>query len=453
MRLAEQAREFAASITLPQRGPQADSLAAEIIPLADAARFLERRANKLLSSRKLGKSGRPLWMTGVSTQVQRVPLGVVLIIGTWNYPLLLTGSQALQALVAGNAVLIKPGRESTAVTTLFKETLANAGLDPELIQILAEDPADATTAIELGVDKLLLTGSAATGRIVQRQLAETLTPSTMELSGCDAMFVTAGANLQHVADAIGFGLRFNNSATCIAPRRVFVSPTQLPDLETRILKTLQTLPPAIVDPTAGAAARKHVQNAIAEGARLLSGDATNHEEISQGFPLVMTDIRTDQELLKTDLFAPVVSLVPVDSMDAALAVDRDCPYALGATVFGSVPEAEVIAQRIDAGSVCVNDVMAPTADPRAPFGGRRQSGFGVTRGAEGLLAMTALKTVFIRHNSFAPHLSEPSAATEDLLENYIKAVHGRNWFGRIRGFWKLLWAGKAVWQESRDRKY
>ena len=127
--------------------PAAELISSELIPLADACRFLERRAAKILAPRRLGRTGRPLWLSGSKVEIQREPLGVVLVIGASNYPLLLPGIQVLQSLVAGNAVILKPGRRGGAVARVFAEMLYRAGVDDRLVRVLSEAPVAASQTI------------------------------------------------------------------------------------------------------------------------------------------------------------------------------------------------------------------------------------------------------------------------------------------------------------------
>ncbi|WP_377807343.1 aldehyde dehydrogenase family protein [Azospirillum sp. A29] len=238
--------------TRPARTP-AESIGAEILPLAEACRFLEREASRLLAPKRLGRRGRPVWLFGVEAEVRREPVGTVLIVGPSNYPLLLPGVQAIQALAAGNQVLVKPAPGCRAPMILLGVWLEEAGLPPGLFRVLDESAAAVDEAIEEGIDKLVLTGSADTGRVVAEKLARHLVPSTMELSGNDAVFVLPGADLEQVARALAFGLRLNGSATCIAPRRVFVPHCMAAGLEAALLRHVGAIPavPVPLRPDAG----------------------------------------------------------------------------------------------------------------------------------------------------------------------------------------------------------
>jgi acyl-CoA reductase-like NAD-dependent aldehyde dehydrogenase len=427
---------LAEAVRSSRHNPLAEILAGEVLPLADACCFLEREAERLLRPRRLGPRGRPLWLAGVRAEVRREPHGTVLIIGPFNYPLFLPGVQALQALVAGNSVLLKPGAGGRFAADEFVKLCRAAGVAPQLLQVLPELPEAALAAIKAGVDKVILTGSAETGEKVLTCLAPRLVPATLELSGCDAAFVRSDADLDLVARALRFGLTWNGGATCIAPRRVFVSREIAAALESHLLAAVGEvardsgrwkLPPE---------AEALVRDAISRGARSLCGAGAARER--EDWPTVLADACATMPLLREDIFAPILALVPISGDDEALEAAGQCPYALGATVFGEERQARVFAERVRAGVVVVNDVIVPTADPRLPFGGRGRSGFGVTRGAEGLLEMTILKVIAVRHGKARWHLDEPDFTDHELLCRYIEAVHGATWKQRSKAWWALL---------------
>jgi aldehyde dehydrogenase (NAD+) len=162
-------------------------------------------------------------------------------------------------------------------------------------------------------------------------------------------------------------------------------------------------------------------------------------------PLVLRNVKTSMRLVQSDLFAPVVSLITVQDWVEAVAADRQCPYALCASIFGNSDEAEQRLSQVDAGCIIINDVIAPTADPRVPFSGRGESGYGVTRGAEGLLEMTRLKAIVIRRGSWVPHLDPPHPTDAEILSGLFKFQHG--------GSWKRRWEGiKQLWQAIKIRR-
>ncbi len=434
--------------SVPTRRSAAETMSSELIPLLDAIRFVERAAPRLLLPKALGFKGRPAWLFGVASQVHRDPLGVVLIIAPGNFPLFLAGVQAVQAVAAGNAVLIKPAPTGVEAAEAVRDAAVRAGVATDLVQVLDPSVDAAQQAIAARVDHVVLTGSAQTGRAVMRQLAQTLTPSTMELSGCDAAFVREDADLDLVCRALLWGVGLNRGATCIAPRRVLVHEAAADELERRLDRAFGELGPVPVDPPVGARLDELARDAVSGGARRLHGALTGDGDV---LPFLIAGATPQMALLKADVFAPVLSLVVVKDDDAALAADEACPYALGASVFGAPAGARELAQRVDAGVVSVNDLILPTADPRLPFGGRGESGFGVTRGGAGLLAMTRPRAVTVSGGRFRPHYDEPGDAEAQLLSNYVAAAHGRRLGRRLAAGWRMARAMIRINRTRRSR--
>lgn len=413
------ARALSIAATLGDRRPVADTLTAELLPLLAAARFLERRAGAILAPRRL-RADRPLWLFGVAAEIRREPCGVVLVLAPSNYPMFLPGAQVFQALVAGNAVCVKPAPGCSAPLRALAAVLAEAGLPSGVLQLLDEDVATGVAASGAGFDRIVLTGSAETGRHVLAAAAGTLTPATMELSGNDPVVVLPGADLEVVANALAYGLRLNGGATCIAPRRVFVPHAQAATLEQALLRQVGAIPAAFVPERVADRLRALVAEAVAQGARLVCGEARD----GRVSPVILADATPAMRLLQEDVFAPWLALAPVAGVEEAFDGLRACPYALGAAIFGPEREARALAGRLPAGSVCINDLIMPTADPRLPFGGRGLSGFGVTRGAEGLLEMTVVKTVSIRRGRFRPHLEAPRPGDAERFGGLIGLLYG-----------------------------
>ncbi len=417
--------------SLGPRRPLADTLAAEVLPLAEAAGFLHRRAARILAPRRL-RGGRPLWLLGVTAEIRRDPAGVMLVLAPANYPLFLPGAQVLQALAAGNAVCVKPAPGCAGPMRALAALLAEAGLPAGALQILDDSAASGIAGAAAGFDHIVLTGSAETGERVLEAAARTLTPATVELSGNDSVFVLQGADLDLVAQCLAYGLRLNDGATCIAPRRLFVPRAVAAALEAKIVAAFAALPPADVPPSIAARLAVLAADAVAMGARRLPGPV-----------VALADATPGMALLNQDVFAPWLAIVTVADEAEAIAAARACPFALGASVFGPAAEARRLAAMVPAGSVCVNDLIVPTADPRLPFGGRGRSGFGVTRGAEGLLAMTRVRTVSIRRGRLRPHLDPAQSADATRMAGLVGVLHA--------GWGAKLAAVRALAGGTRDR--
>ncbi|MBS1060398.1 aldehyde dehydrogenase family protein [Gluconobacter sp. Dm-44] len=356
--------------------PAIETWTAELLPLLAACRFLERNAEKVLRARTAGMWGRPLWLPGVTSHVERRPYGAVLILAPGNYPLMLPGIQLLQALVAGNVVALKPALGGEAAARLLVDLLAQAGFPQSVCMVLPTD--SGAEAVAAGFDLIMLTGSVQTGRQVLEGATRTLTPTIMELSGVDPVFVLRGADLGYVARRLAYGIRLNNGATCIAPHRVFVRHEDKAEFLALLRSTLAQKPPLSCDSAGQARLAALVEQIEASGGRA--------ETI--GGVTLFTEVEGLSDRLDTDIFVPWLAVTGVSDMEEALMLDTGMSYALGASIFGPVPEATRMARRIRSGSICINDLIVPTADPRLPFGGAGASGYGVTRGPEGLLALT-----------------------------------------------------------------
>ncbi len=416
-----------------QRTEASQTIASELFPLCAAMGWIGRHGDRTLRSRKLGVVGRPAWLWGVHSVVDRVPHGTVLVLAAWNYPLLLPGVQAAQALAAGNHVLIKPAPGCEAATAAMVAAFHRAGVPPRALVALPSSTEAAIAAIDDGVDLIVLTGAAATGRKVMAKAAETLTPTIMELSGCDAVVVMPDADIDRAADAIAFGLTFNSGATCIGPRRLIATDATADRLLMALESRLSDQTAFAVHPSAREGAADVIERAIESGAVVRVGtfDASMLRETGSMSALVLDKVGPNDAIAQSDVFAPVTSIVRVASMEDAVAVVNDCRYRLAASVFGDSKAASKLAAELSVGSVCVNDLIVPTADPRLPFGGRGESGFGVTRGPEGLLAMTTTKVVSHRRGKFAPHLKPPTPSDAKILGKAISILHGRTWKERF----------------------
>jgi acyl-CoA reductase-like NAD-dependent aldehyde dehydrogenase len=430
LRLAEQSTAIAQAISPNLIRSQADTLVAELLPLLDAIRFLERNAARILAPRKLGRSGRPLWLTGVHAEIHREPLGHILVIAPANFPLFLAGTQVLQALAAGNAVTWKPGANGRPIANLVAETLTASGLPSGLLTITPDTIEAAHQALATAPDKVLFTGSHATGTAILTQLALTTTPAVVELSGADAIIVLPYADLALVAQAVAFGLRLNGSAVCMSPRRLFASESTLNTLRPLLLEVLANVPAVTLNDTTAHRLTTLIDEAVSHGANIL-GQLT---PLAQR-PILIDNATPQMSITRADIFAPVLSLLAVPSLLHLRDAYAACPYALTAAIFCSpdeLPKARTLAATLRAGTVLINDIIAPTADPRVPFTGRAASGYGATRGAEGLLEMTALKTLLVRKRGTTRHYTPTTNADAPTFTHLIQATHGRTHLTRLK---------------------
>jgi acyl-CoA reductase-like NAD-dependent aldehyde dehydrogenase len=436
------------AVLLRELGKQpAEALGGDLLPTAAACVFLERQAARLLRPRRIGWTQRPLWLFGESDVVHRRPHGVVGIIGTWNYPVLLNGVQVLQALTAGNAVVWKPSEVAPATAEALVDLFRRAGFAPDLVGVLPANREMGPALAEADVDHVVFTGSVEVGRRLAARLGQRLVSSTLELSGCDAQLVLDDADVRLAARAAWFGTTLNRGQTCIAVRRAFVHRHLYNDF-CEALRPLASAarPVRLALGSQVAQAERLVEQARADGARLLIDAPMAVGDECR--PTVVVDARPEMALCREALFAPVMAVLPFDTVDEALAQERRCPLALAASIFTrNLAQAERIAAGLRAGCVTVNEVIVPTAHPATPFGGRGDSGWGVTQGAEGLLAMTVPQVVSVKSGTFRPHYdgNDPAhqEAQAELMRSVLQAGNARSLSGRLGGWWRVL---RRLWR-------
>lgn len=418
---------------------RADSYGAEVLPLLAACRFLEQDAERILKPRRLGSKRRPFWLAGIDSTVERVPFGIVLIIAPANYPLLLAGVQTLQALAAGNAVVWKPGRNSCEVAEVFKAALMRAGLPDGLLQVTDDSTETAIAELQAGPDKVFFTGSAIAGRAVLHMAAEQAIPVVAELSGCDAVVALESADPARGVDALAWGMRLNGSSTCIAPRRLFLVGDGHDALIAKLRERFESMEGIELAP----AVRERLREAIDDAERCGATVCGDAGALSVK-PVLVLDGRPEMKIAQADLFAPVLTVLQVADTNEVIEADKLCPFGLTVAIFGEQRSALALGKQLSVGTIIVNDLIFPTVDPRVPFGGRRGSGFGTTRGAEGLLEMTTAKVAAIQKNKFGLHHMPTGEAHEALFRGVIAMSHGSDFRERLAGLRRMIAAAKSL---------
>lgn len=448
---ADRADELALTVT-QDIGRSADEvLATDIVPTADAFRFLEKNARWILKPRKVPLSQRPLWLMGCRDTVHHRPHGVVGIIGTWNYPIFLNAVQIVQALTAGNGVVWKPSEQVPMLAVKLHELFLEAGFPPDLFIRVPVDRDFGPQMAEADLDHVVFTGSADVGRKLAKRLGERLLSSTLELSGIDAMIVMADANLEMAAKAAWYGMSLNHGQTCIAVRRIFVERSVYPAFLDQLRPYAQNNEPQpLVTRSQAEQAERLVREAVAAGAKVFPGGEPPRaaDEPPRYPPTFVADVAIQSNLCQEASFGPIAGIMPFDRIDDVVRLVNSCPYALGLSIFTKDRStARELCGKLDAGMVTINDVIAPTAHPATPFGGRGASGWGVTQGLEGLLAMTIPQVVSDRSGSFRPHYfsvhgADPAIA--DTLRGLLNWRHGSRWRTRWSGFWRMIRAALRI---------
>ncbi|MFN5850301.1 MAG: aldehyde dehydrogenase family protein [Pirellulaceae bacterium] len=444
--LAEDCDRWLERLASPLRIDPIVSLAGEILPLADAALWLSRQAAGILADRHASFWQRPWWMGRMNARTSRIPWGRVLILGAWNYPLLLMGVQSLQALVAGNSVLLKPPPGGDLVAQAWKDLLVTAGFPADAVLVLNTDPAEAQEAMRQGIEHVVLTGSSSTGRKVLEQLVPRLTPATLELSGCDTCVVWEDADLDRAVSALAYSLSFNASCTCMAIRRVLCHHRIYDTLIEQLERRLQKIEPIPVLPASLRQLKHPWEAAHALGAKTLGGvvfpELTEGSTVMTTKPLVLVDCPHPSPVDDLDVFAPWLAISRLESIEQLKECWSESKYGLTTVIFGGQSIPMGLKSYLRVGTIVIDDLFVPTADPQLTFGGMSESGYGVTRGVEGLLGMTRPQVVAKRLGRWLPHLESKKGMELDILKGILLGRHGVTWRKRLEGWKRLAEAGR-----------
>jgi succinate-semialdehyde dehydrogenase/glutarate-semialdehyde dehydrogenase len=373
--------------------PEAEAFAMEVFASCDALAYYARRAEKFLRPSRKRVHG----VLGLAKQLRIVykPLGVVGIIVPWNGPFILAMNQVAQALVAGNAVLLKGSEVTPYSTALVGEIFGQAGLPEGVLQVLLGDGETGAALTEAGVDKISFTGSVATGRRVAQACARQLIPASLELGGKDAMIVCADADLDRAASGALIGSCMNSGQYCCGTERVYVVDAVYEAFVEKVVERARALRQAdrgevdvgpIFWDRQLEIVERHVSEAAASGARVRVGGRRNPDLAGLYYePTVVTDVTHDMALMREETFGPVVSIMRVSDEEEAIRLANDSPYGLAGNLWTRDKEKGVrMAERMQTGSVCINDMALTYGVPEAPFGGVKQSGVGQVNGELGL---------------------------------------------------------------------
>ena len=409
--------------------PHGDALLESSLAI-DHLAWAAGHAEKVLGRRRV-PSG--LVMANQRATVEYRPLGVVGVIGPWNYPVFTPMGSIAYALAAGNAVVFKPSEYTPGVGAWLASTFAEVVEQP-VLQVVTGLGDTGAALCRAGVDKLAFTGSTATGKKVMAACAETLTPVIIEAGGKDALIVDEDADLDAAADGAVWGACANAGQTCAGVERVYVHERVYDEFLTKLVAKAQDVhgtddPKAAIGPITMPAQvdviRRHVDDAIARGGRALLGgpDAVGDRFVQ---PTILVDVPEDSSAVTEETFGPTMTVAKVRDMDEAVELTNNSRYALGSTVF-SKSHGMAIAERLRVGMTAINGVITFAGVPSLPFGGVGDSGFGRIHGPDGLKEFTYAHA--ITRQRFKPLLALTTFARtekdETRMAKMITMLHGR----------------------------
>jgi succinate-semialdehyde dehydrogenase/glutarate-semialdehyde dehydrogenase len=460
--LVEEADEVARLITREQGKPTAEAHAVEVIPSLEALKHLALHAEDLL--REDPVESQVLLLAHKDCRLAYAPYGVVLVVTPWNYPFAISLTGVAAALAAGNTVVLKPAPSTTLVGLRVGALCRKAGLPDGVVNVVAVDDTRAAALVEdPRVDKIVFTGSVATGKKVMASAARNLTPVVLELGGKDPAVVCRDADLGRAAKGIVWGAFLNAGQTCASVERVYVEAPVAEAFLARIVeetKKLRMGDPAVAGVDVGPMALErqrrvvedHVEDARSRGAKVNTGGARAE---GPGFfypPTVLTDVDHGMKVMREETFGPVLPIMSVPSLDEAIRLANDSPYGLTASGWTRDGEtARRLERELEAGVVTINDCVSSYGEPSAPWGGIRESGVGRTHGLAGLREMVQVKYVS-RDDSRRPATwwfpyDEEYAR---LMAASVPALHSPSLFTRLRNQLRLMGSAR-FWKRASFR--
>src|SRR3954454_6023560 len=403
--LARRRDELLDLISRENGKPRVDALIEHTLVLEHLG-WASKNARRVMKPRKVSGS---LLLSNIKPILEYQPLGVVGVIGPWNYPLFTPMGSIAYALAAGNAVVFKPSEYTPAVGVWLAEAFKEAVPEQPVFQVVTGFGETGAALCRAGVDKLAFTGSAPTGRQIMAGCAETLTPVVLELGGSDALLVDDDADVRAAARAAVWGGCANAGQTCIGVERVYVVDAVYDTFVDEVVKAAgpvhagegaqlgpMTMPKQID------VVKAHVDDAIERGAKAVVGGP---ESVRAPYidPIVLVDVPDDARVMREETFGPVLTITRVATLDEAIEKANRSSYGLGAAVFGK-KRAYDAARRVRSGMASVNSVLSFAGFPSLPFGGVGESGFGRIHGEDGLKEFTRPKAIARQRFSMGPDM-------------------------------------------------
>ena len=386
--------------------------------------------------RVLGRQSRPagLLMFNMAAQVQRVPFGVVGVIGPWNYPIFTPVGSIAYALAAGNAVVFKPSEFTPAIGAFLEESWKRIAPFKDIFTTVTGDPATGVALTESKVDKISFTGSTRTAKKVAAACAVNMTPVVLECGGKDAVLIDKDADISKAAEMTLWHAMSNAGQSCIGAERVYVHRQVADKFKAEIVSLAKEIKPGFGDgakygpatmPSQLKVIKSHIDDAVSKGGTFLLG---GKDAIKGGYvdPVILADVPEDSLAVTDETFGPTLVINTVSNMDEAVDLANSTSYGLGAAVW-SKKNGKRIASLLKCGMVSINSAFSFAAIGAVPFGGVKDSGYGRIHGAEGLLEFTYPRTVVKRRFRIPLEFTtfERSERADKILVRLVRMMHKR----------------------------
>jgi succinate-semialdehyde dehydrogenase/glutarate-semialdehyde dehydrogenase len=417
--------------------PFGEAIAMEIAPVLDLMQYFARNAEKMLRPNRVGIGLYALM--GRSSKIVYHPLGVVGIIPAWNYPFSIPLGETAMAVLAGNAVVIKPSELTPIVGLKIGEIFQKAGAPADLVQVVSGDGRTGAALVEAAPDKIMFTGSVATGKKIAEAAAKNLTSTVLELGGKDPMIVFEDANLELAAGAAVWGAFCNAGQSCSSVERLYVQESVAEELTRKIVEKTRAMKQGPGDrddvsigPMSSERQAKivedHVNDFRESGAKIeiggrrsgdtpvptgapasgrfstASGGADKSVRASLFYePTVISGATNDMRAMQEETFGPTLPIATFKTEEEAIRLANDSEFGLTASVWTKdYAKGKRVAEKIEAGSVCVNEVLYTHGIGQTPWGGFKNSGRGRTHGREGLMELVQSQHIHVNRIALLP---------------------------------------------------
>lgn len=414
-----------------------DAFVAEVMFCADSLGFWAKNAPKFLADERV-RSHSPL-LFGKKMFVRYKPMGVVGVIGPWNYPLTNSFGDCVPAMMAGNTTVLKPSEVTPLTSLLIAEGVKAAGF-PEDVFLVATGRGETGAALVDHADCVMFTGSTKTGKRVMERAAQTLTPVSLELGGKDPMVVLRDADVERAANAAVYYSMSNSGQICQAVERVYVEEPIYDDFVNKVVEKTRALrqgtpgDPAAVEvgamtwPPQVDLVEQHVNDAVEKGAEVRVGGKRREGTGDFFEPTVLTGVDHTMMIMQEETFGPTLPIMKVGDETEAIRLANDSRYGLNSSVWTKdIEKGERLATQIEAGNACVNDCVVNYAAQELPFGGVGESGIGVRHSAKGIQKYCKTQSILVTRmgQKKEPHMFPYSARTSKLLERAVVFMYGR----------------------------
>jgi len=400
--------------------------------------FWAKEAPRYLADERLRSWNNPV-SAGKKLVIRYAPVGVVGVIGPWNYPIANSFGDCIPALAAGNSVILKPSEVTPLSSLLMEEMMRECAIPDDVFHVATGDGSTGAALIP-HADCMMFTGSARTGKKVLKESAEAMVPCYLELGGKDPMIVCADADIERAANAAAFYSMNNGGQVCISVERVYVEEPVFDEFVAKVTDNIRRLrqgaPAGVGTVDIGAVTfppqveiiDEHVRDAVQKGARVLLG---GHRRPGAGRfyePTVLVDVDHTMKCMQEETFGPTVPIMKIHDADEGVRLANDSQYGLQASVWtGDIKRGEQLARQIHAGVVCVNDAQINYSALNLPMGGWKTSGLGARHGANGIRKYTKVQSLLVTRRALKrePFMFPYRASRTLLLRRFFRILYGR----------------------------